>query len=159
MRNIACGEKGSSLTEMIVAVGVIVTLMSTLGMTMFQAVSTQDTIINDGLAINELRKGLSWFSADMKMAKTTDLADGASAATVTTSWTDQFQRAGLKHTDTYAKVGDSLVRTHDGVSHTVGRGVTSALFSRSGKTVVAQIEVQVSPGVTRTLSVKAVMRS
>ncbi|MDO8750699.1 MAG: hypothetical protein Q7K03_06105, partial [Dehalococcoidia bacterium] len=108
---------------------------------------------------NELRKGLSWFSTDMKMTQTTDLADGGSAATITASWIDQFQGAGTPHTSSYAKVGDSLVRTYDGVSHTVARGVSSAVFSRSGKTIVAQIEVQVSPGVTRTLSVKAVTRS
>ncbi len=159
MRNLTCREKGFTLTEVIVTVGVIVTFMSTLGMTMFQAVSTQDKIIGDGLAINELRKGLSWFSTDMKMTQTTDLADGAAAAAITTNWADQFQGTGTLHTATYAQVGDSLVRTYDGVSHTVGRGVSSAVFSRSGKTVVAQIEVQVSPGVTRTLSVKAVMRS
>lgn len=159
MRNRARKEMGFTLTEVVVMVGLMVTLMSTLGTTMFQALSTQGKIIDDGLAINELRKGLSRFSADMKMAKTTDLADGATANSITTSWTDQFQGAGTAHTSTYALVGNSLVRTYDGVSHTVGRGVSSALFSRSGKTVVAQIEVQVSPGVTRTLSVKAVMRS
>ncbi len=152
-------EKGFTLTEVLLTVGVMVTFMSTLGTAMFQAVSTQDKIVNDGLAINELRKGLSWFSADMKMVQTTTLTDGGSANAITTSWTDQYQGTATAHTSTYALVAGNLVRTYDGVSNTVARKVTSALFSRSGKSIVAQIAVQVSPGVTRPLSVKAVMRS
>ncbi|MBI4282802.1 MAG: hypothetical protein HY672_04900 [Chloroflexi bacterium] len=159
MRNMASSEKGYTLTEVIVAVGIMVAIMSTVGTATFQAVATQDKIVSDGLAINELRKSLSWFSTDMKMAQTTDLTDGGSAATITISWTDQYQGNGVLHTATYTQVEDRLVRTYDGVSHTVGRGVSSVLFTRSGNTIVTQIEVQVSPGVTRTLGVRAVTRS
>ena len=159
MINLISKEKGFTLAELLLTVGIGAMLMSTLGTAIFQAVSTQNKIIGDGLAINELRKGFIWFSKDIKMVQTTTLADGGTANVISASWTDQFEGIGTTHTVTYALVGGNLVRTYDGVSSTVGRRVTSAVFSRSGESIVAQIAVQVSSSVTRNLSVKAVMRA
>ena len=36
--------------------------------------------MDDGLAVNELRKALGYFSGDVKMAKDTDLVDGGEPA-------------------------------------------------------------------------------
>ncbi len=160
MRNALNSQKGFTLVEVLVAVGLLVVVMSSLGMTMGHALASETKIIDDGLAINEMRKGFSWFASDMKRAKATDLTDGGpAAASVTATWTDQYQGAGTAHSVTYALVNGNLVRTYDGASHTVGRNVSSVAFSRAGNTVVAQVTVEVRPGFTRMLSVKTVKRA
>ena len=152
--------RGFTLPEVIVSVGVLSIVMGILGTAMFQALGTEGAVIDDGKAINELRKGFSWFSEDVKMAQSTDLTDGAPAvSSVTLSWTDEFGGVGASHTSSYALVGDRLVRTYDGVAHDVARGVVSASFSLSGSTVTAQVEVTADLGTTRTLSVSTMMRS
>ena len=152
-------QKGFTLAEVLVGVSILTAVMSTVGMALFQALGTETRVVDDGLAISELRKGLGWFAGDIKMAKSTDLVDGAPAvSSATFSWTDEFQAAGTPHTISYAVVGDSLVRTYDGIAHTVTRRAVSASFSRSGQTITAQFEVDAGAGTTRILSVETFMR-
>ena len=153
-------QGGFTLVEMLVGVGLLTIIMSTIGTSLFQALHTEKEVVDDGLGINELRKGLSWFAEDVKMANSTDLVDGAPAvSSVALSWTDQFNDAGVSHTSNYVLVGDRLVRTYDGNAHTVAHRVVSVAFSFSGRTVTAQVEVNAEPGTTRTLSVQTIMRS
>ena len=160
LRRFIQGQGGFTLPELLVAVGILGIVTGTIGTAIFQSLGTEYEVIADGLGINELRKGFSWFAEDVKMAQSSDLTDGGSAAsTVSLSWTDQFADAGTNHTSSYALVGDELVRTYDGNAHTVARKAVSVSFSLSGKTITAQVEVQAEPGQTRTLSVSATMRS
>ncbi len=153
-------SRGFTLPEVLVSMGILTVVMSTIGIALFQALDTQTGVVDDGLAINELRKGLSWFAKDVKMARSTDMVDGAPAvSSVTFTWTDEFQDAEVDHTSSYALVGDQLVRTYDGNAHTVARRVVSVAFSLSSRTVTAQFEIDAGAGTTRTLSVKTVIRS
>ena len=158
------GAEGFTLVEMLVGITLLTIVMSTIGTSSFQALKTQQRVSQDGLAINELRKGLGWFAEDAKMATSTNLTDGAPAATtVTMSWRDYFNAtgtSGVLHTASYALNGDRLERTYDDSStHTVARDVVTALFSLASNTVTAQIEVNAQPDTTRTLSVSSVMRA
>ena len=145
---------------MLVVVGILGIVTGTIGVAIFHSLGTENEVVADGIGINELRKGFSWFAEDVKMAQSSDLTDGGpSAATVSLSWTDQYADAGTNHTSSYALVGGELVRTYDGNAHTVARKVVSVSFSLSGSSITAQLEVQAEPGQTRTLSVSATMRS
>lgn len=160
MKRLLKDQKGISLLELIVGIGILGAVMSVIGVASANALSTQGNVISDGVAVLELRRGLSWFSSDIKKAQNTDLVDGATPATsMTSTWTDQFQGIDAQHSVTYAMVGDSLVRTYDGVAQIVARGVSAASFYRSGNTIHAQIDVTVTPGTSRTLGVQALVRS
>ena len=81
------GAEGFTLVEMLVGVTLLTIVMSTIGTASFQALKTQQRVSEDGLAVNELRKGLGWFAEDAKMATSTNLTNGAPATTtVTMSW-------------------------------------------------------------------------
>ena len=155
--------EGFTLVEMLVGVTLLTIVMSTIGTSSFQALKTQQRVSEDGLAVNELRKGLGWFAEDAKMATSTNLTDNAPATTtITMSWRDYFNvtsTSGVLHTAIYALNGGRLERTYDGSTHTVARDVVTALFSLASTTISAQIEVNAQPGTTRTLSVDSVMRA
>ena len=156
----ARNQKGFSLVEVIASVGILTVVMSGMCMAMSHAIDAQGYVIDDGLAINELRKGLSWLSSDMKKASATDLTDGGPPVySVSATWMDQYQGSGLQHSVSYILKGDVLVRTYDGQAHTVGRNVRSASFYRVGKTIHAQLEVNAKKGSISALAIKAVMRS
>ena len=160
MKKLWRSQQGITLAELLVGLGILSLIMSTIGAGLFQALGTQAEVRGDGHAIDELRKGFGWIAQDVKMANSTDLVDGAPAvSSVTLTSTDNYDGAEVSHTVSYALVVDRLVRTYDGTDHTVGRRVVSVSFSRSGNTVTAQFEVDVVVGTTRTLSLKTVMRS
>ena len=147
-----------TLVELLVGVTLLSSVMSTVGISLFQALTTERVIVDDGLAINELRRGVSWFADDVMMAQTSDLVDAAPAtSTVTFNWINQYNDVGQAHSSSYAHVGDRLVRTYDGASHTVAQRITSVTFSRSGDSVTVQLEVDAGNSTTRTLSLQNTM--
>ncbi len=158
-------SRGFTLAEVLVGITLLSITMSTIGAGLFRALGTQSRVVDDGLAINELRKGFSWFAADVKMATSTNLAlGGATSSSVALSWRDQFNDADITHTSTYDLVGDRLVRTYTSnatsTSHTIAHRVVSASFFLNGtSTVVAEVEVNDTQGGTRTLSLSTIMRA
>ena len=161
-------SRGFTLVELLVGITLLSITMSTIGAGLFRALGTQSSVVDDGLAINELRKSFSWFAGDVKMATSTNLSiGGATSSSVTLSWKDQFNDVDITHTSTYAlDVVDNtrLVRTYTSnatsTSHTIAHRVVSVSFFLNGtSTVVAEMEVDARPGVTRTLSLSTVMRS
>lgn len=158
MRRIWKGQSGVTLAEVLVGIGILSLIMTTLGVSLFQALATEQAVVNDGRAINELRRGISWFAEDVMMAQTSDLADAASPTpSVTFSWTNEYNGATDAHSSGYALVDDRLVRTYDGGSHTVAQGLVSADFSRSGNLITAVLEVDAGSGTTRTLTLQKAM--
>lgn len=160
MTKVAYGQAGFTLIEMIVGISIMGFIVSGIGTTIFQSLSTTRGVVRDGQAINELRKGLAWFSADVKMAKTTNLIDGAPASSsVTFNWTDEYGGVGTAHTLSYTLSSGRLIRTLDGIAYTVAAKVNSASFTRSGQVITAQVQVDAGTGKTRTLSVDSVVRT
>ena len=83
-------------------------------------------------------------NADAMVAQTTDLIDGAdpeSSATLT--WTDAD---GSFHHAHYSLVNGEIRREHDGLTTTVARGSTAARFSRTGKTLTFEFDLQTQDG-------------
>ncbi len=158
-------SRGFTLVELLVGITLLSITMSTIGAGLFRALATQGGVVDDGLAINELRKGFSWLAGDIKMATSTNLSiGGATSSSVTLSWKDQFNDVDITHTSTYALVGDRLVRTYTSnatsTSHTIAHRVLSASFFLNGtSTVVVDVEVNAKPGATRTLSLSTIMRA
>ena len=158
-------SRGLTLVEMLVGITLLSITMSTIGAGLFRALGTQRGVVDDGLAINELRKGLSWFAGDVKMATSTNLAiGGATSSSVTLSWKDHYNDVDITHTSTYGLVDDRLVRTYTSnatsSSHTIAHRVVSASFYLNGtSTVIAEVEVNAEPGVTRILSLSTIMRA
>ena len=154
MKRILEEQAGFTLVEVLVSVGILSVIMGTIGLGLFQSIGTQAIIIDDGHAIYELRKGLSWFGEDLMMAQSTDLVDAAPAtSTVTFNWTNEYADASDSHSSIYSLVGGDLVRTYDGNSHAVARGVLSVSFTRSGDIIAAQLEVEAGSD-TRTLTLQ-----
>ncbi len=158
-------SRGFTLAELLVGITLLSVTMSTIGVGLFQALGTQSSVVDDGLAINELRKGFSWFAGDVKMATSTNLSvGGATSSSVMLSWKNQYNDVDITHTSTYDLVGDRLVRTYTSnatsSSHTIAHRVVSASFFLNGtSTVVAEVEVDAAPGFTRTLSLSTIMRA
>ncbi len=160
MKGILGDARGFSLVEMLVGIGILTIMMGTIGTAMYQGLGTQQGVVEDGTAINELRKGFGWLAADVKMAQTSTLVDLAPPVdTVTFTWTDHFNGAMTAHISTYSVVGGDIVRTFDSQSHAIARDVVSAEFSLDGRTVTAEFVVNAGAGTTRTLSVWTLMRS
>ncbi len=167
LKRFLADSRGFTLAEVLVGITLLSITMSTIGAGLFRALGTQSSVVEDGLAINELRKGLSWFAGDVKMATSTNLdIGGAASSSVTLSWKDQFNDVDITHTSTYALDGDRLVRTYTSnatsTSHTIAHLVVSASFyhdANATSTVVAEVEVNARPGVTRTLSLSTIMRA
>ena len=152
-------QPGFTLIELMVGISIMSLVVSGIGSTVFYSVGTSRNVVKDGQAVNQLRKGFSWFSSDAKMAKTTSLVDGASAvSSVTFDWTDEYEDVGTAHSLSYALTSGRLVRTLDGVSYPVASNVTAVQFTRSGQVVTVQATVNTGAGVSRTLSVNSLMR-
>lgn len=160
MKRFLNSQRGFTLAELLVAMGLLTVITSTIGVGMFQAQKTQQGVVREGLAINEVRKGLSWLAEDVKQASSTDLVDSAAAVfSLTLTWTDQFADANVTHTITYNLVGSDLVRNMDGASHIVARKVVSVEFTLSNRTVSALLVTDSGQGATKTRRVNSVMRS
>ena len=160
LKNFWRQQEGVTLAEVVVGLGILTIVMSTLGMSLFQAIGTQKDVADDGLAIYELRKAISWLHQDIEMAASTDLADGLPAVTSATfNWTNKFDNTWDVHSSAYSLVGNEIVRTYDGVAHVVARRVVSAAFSLSGNTITIQLDVDAGFGTTRSLSLEAAMGS
>ena len=151
---------GFTLLELLVGIGIMTLVTSSLGTALFHTIRTQQGVLEDSLAINEARKGFSWFAEDVKMAKTADLVEGVPAvSTVAFTWVDEFEGAGVSHSADYALTGDKLVRTFDGQSHIVSHRVVSVGFFRISNSVTIQLEIEAGGGTTSTESLRTVMRS
>ena len=163
-------SRGFTLVEVLVSVGILGIILGTVGTAIFQALASERTIATDGRAIHELRRGLNWFARDAARAADTNLpGDGSIADSVKLEWTDRYgDMAPISHTVTYALadtdgdgIDDSLLRNIDGVAHTVARRVVpgSLGFTRSARTLTAEISVS-GPGIEpRTMSLSAFMRT
>ncbi len=144
--------------EVLVGVAILSIILGTIGAAFFQSVSTQRTIVADGLAINEVRKGLGWFAPDVRMAQYAQV--GAEGDTLTLTWTDDFDFRFDCHSSSYILAGDTLNRTYDGTSHTIARRVASVTFTAEpADTVTIELEVETGPGTTETVSMTTSMMS
>jgi hypothetical protein len=158
-RRLCRDSEGSTLAELLVYIGILAAFVGSFSVASFQAFGTRSDVADDGLAINELRRGLGWFADDVGMAREATVV----ADTLTLEWTDYFEDLGAEHMVTYTIVEDRLVRSHsvDGgpaVVQAAARNVVSADFVIGARSVSAELTVDAEAGSTRTLSMKALMK-
>jgi len=153
-------DAGLTLVEAIVAVSILTTVAVMVSTATFRIVSTQRTWRANVLAVKELRHAQSWFAGDAMNATVTSLADTSTSTSVTLEWA---YSPTATHTAMYFLSGTStpfqLVRQFDGNDVEVARRVVSAGFSRSGKTLTFDLEVQAADNQTNTSTLGIYMRN
>ena len=83
---------------------------------------------------------MAFISDDARNARYTSLTSGAAAvSTLTLEWTDYYSGALTSHKASYALSGTNLQRTYDGVTTTIGKGISAIQFSVSGSTLTVAI--------------------
>ena len=150
------GQRGFTLMETVVGLGLAGLVLPLMATGMFQAWGVERTQRHDVVATVQLDNATRWFTSDALNAQLTDLSDGAApVSSVSLSWTDA---SDVSHTASYNREGTNLVRTFDGTSLTVARGVVSIAFSCSGNTIFATLEVQGARGETKSLTLRSYLR-
>lgn len=179
-------SRGFTLVELLVSIGILSVILGTVGTAIFTALASESRIVDDGIAVNELRKGLGWFAEDVKQAQSVKL-DGEGSCSVADlefpevalTWDDFDTDPGDdtppdRHVITYQIVGEKVQRTVQTLtyelveelfvvktsdSHPIARRVIAACFSSFENNVTATITVEAGPhGETRVLSVVSLMR-
>jgi len=140
MKRLLVGQRGFTLVEVLVALGIMSVIGSVLVGSLYQ-MSNFTSRGNAQLAVGgDIRSSTQWLAKDMQMTKTTDLVDGAPAvSSLTLNWSDEFGGASTAHSAGYALVGTELRRTYDGATHTVARNVTAVDFSLQGKLITVTL--------------------
>ena len=151
------GERGVTLLETLIAIGIITMGLTMVGGPLFGALATDDEWREDVNATAAWRRAGAFVARDGANAETTSLADGAApVGAATLSWTDS---AAAPHTAGYALSNAMLIRTLDGAPLVVARRVVDAGFSRSGDLMTFTIEVDSGGGSTETATASVLLRS
>lgn len=156
MRLPKSGQRGFTLLETVVSLGLTGLVLSMVTGAMFQAWGVERTQRHEVVATEQLRNAADWFFKDATNANSTDLVDGA--APVSTVLLHSTDANGIPHTTTYSLNVTRLVRTYDGSSLTVAQNVVSAAFSLSGRSVFATLQIPGAHGAVRSLSMESYMR-
>jgi hypothetical protein len=147
------GSGGYTLAEALVYIALLTAFVSTMGTAFVQAANSNTRIVEDGLATNELRRGLGAVADDVGQAT----AATASADSLTLTWTDYYLNNNVAHTLVYTLVGTALYRDLDGAQSIAARGVTDVTFTVAGQAVTTTLSVDPGTGTPRSMSVKALM--
>ena len=160
LRRILSQPAGFTLVEVIVAVGLLGVVAILVADGTFQIVRSQRTWRENIISTKELRHAGSRFAGDALNAVTTTLTDLAPATNqITMHWTDTGQTF---HSANYSLDGTTtpftLVRDLDGDQLELARRVVSVGFSRSGKTIIFDLEVQAADDATVTSTLTTFLR-
>ena len=147
-KRLPVGQQGFTLLETLVGLGIMITLSSALVGSLYQMNSTASRGSAHLQTEIDIRTSMQWLSKDARMANSIDLVDAGPAVSCATlapnpclsvQWTDEYASSSQAHSASYRLAGASLMRTHDGVTHTVARNVTDATFSLQGELVTATL--------------------
>ena len=149
-------QRGVTLAETVLAIGLITMAMGMVGMPLFAVVASNDERRDDTSATVAWRRATAYVARDAVNAETTSLINDATPVdTLTLGWTDADDAL---HTVGYALSGDSLVRTFDGAPLVAARGVTAVEFSRSGGLLTFAIEVRAGEASLESITARTMMR-
>ena len=159
MKKLFRGQRGFTLIEVLVSVGILSMVSSFLGGALFQAIDKERKMMDDGIAIAGLGLATHWFAKDAQRATNTNLvAGGPAVPSVTLTLKDEFGGALKTTICNYAVVGTNLARDCGGEKLIVAKGVVSTAFSVSGRMVTAQIEVEAASDTTKTHIINVLMK-
>ena len=166
LRGLLAGSGGTTLMEVIVAVGLISAATGIVGSSLFRVTSIQRFWRDDLVATKDLRHAGSWFAGDAINAEDALDSGGTDRLTcapvpaeheTTLTWTS---KDGAAHTARYAVVQRALIRTIDGAQLTVASNVVeqSPTFSLCGDFLTLTLEVEAARNTTETLSLRTRLR-
>jgi len=130
------GQSGFTLVELLVALAITSLLLPAVITSIFQ-ITRGTTQINNDLAVQQdIELASSWFTRDLALALTTDVAHNVAPVTsMRVDWIDQTGWAvegSESHYVEYTLIAPNLYRNYDGNISIVARHVSSILFSRVG---------------------------
>ena len=139
-------QKGFTLVEILIALGITALVAGTLGTAIFQ-IFDRSARGNDTLkALNDIHNAGRWLYLDGERAETTDLVDATPPVPPVNAMSLSWTSDGQLHTATYSLSGTELVRNHNGTVTTVARYVSSVDFSISNRLI--KIDLTSTPGST-----------
>jgi prepilin-type N-terminal cleavage/methylation domain-containing protein len=130
------GEKGFTLIEVLVGLGIATILTTTMSGILYTYFRVFETNTQTRQAVRSLVNAETWISRDLQLANTCDLIEGGGPTnTMTVSWT-----AGTDvHTVTYSLINGDLQRDHNGQINIPARDISSIAFSRLDGAVTTTI--------------------
>lgn len=140
------GQRGFTLIEILVAMAVGGMLLSGLVVAIFQTFGVTLSSSTQITALENIKNAAYWITKDVRMAATTNLADGGNSTnSLILDWTNWYDENGelnpVDHHCEYTVSGTDVVRNYDyGVDiRTVGRYISNIQFSRQGQIIFATI--------------------
>lgn len=133
-------QKGFTLLELIIALGISTLVMASGVAFIFQAYSTTRDARSYNTILAQLDVATSQIRKDLYMAHDTDLIDGEPKNSIDISWTNFLATSnltGVPYSSSYTFNGTSLIRTYDDSENItvsiVGRNITSLTFTQNGR--------------------------
>ncbi len=155
IRQLWRAQAGTTLAEIVIAVGIMSVVLPTVGSQLFSALSIGQAWQNDIGATVTLRQASNYVMRDAVSAQAISLGvASAPADTVTLTWQDT---SAVDHTVVYALSGSKLIRTLDSVSLAVARDVNSVVFSRSSDLLTFVLVVDGASGTTDTVTAQSAL--
>jgi len=129
-------QRGTTLIELLISVGLTAIIAVVLGSVIFQFAQATEQGNGQLQALHDLQNAGYRITADGKRAETTNLIEGAGpVSTMTLAWSDGEQ----SNTITYSLSGTDLEREHNGTTRVVARHVSGVEFSISQGVVTVTI--------------------
>ena len=130
------GQKGFSLIEVLVGLGIATILTTTMSGILYTYFRVFESNTETRQAMRSLVNAETWIKRDLQLASTCDLVEGAPPTnTMTISWTE----GSVVHTVTYSLASGDLQRDHNGQVNTPARDVSFVAFSRTNNAVTTTI--------------------
>lgn len=134
-------ERGFTLVEILLAMGITALITGVLGTAIFQIFDRSATGQDTLRALSDIQNAGQWIYLDGEKAETSDLLNNAApVSSMTLSWSTE----GAPHTAVYTLTNSELVRNHNGVQTTVARYLSGAEFSIIDNLITAKLTS--SPG-------------
>ena len=121
------GERGFSLVEMMVAIGITGVISGVLGVVVQQTVTVPERGNDQVAAIHSLQNATHWVSLDGQTART---AVGGASLTLTLPDNSTIE---------YVLYGDELRRIYGSSNRTIAREISDADFSVNGRVITMEL--------------------
>lgn len=137
-------RSGFTLVESVVSLAVAVIVATGAGSAAFYVFKASNKAESVFPAVHNIQNAGWWVSRDVQIANRTSLVDGApptdiAATPVDLYRTDYYLDPPVASTITYSLSAGELLRNYDGQITTVGRDISSAAFSLTGRVITIAI--------------------